>query len=95
MNRFRDGGGIGLAAGDIVELSLRKYLAELDDPSQPLVLLEENKALVYIAQSGLIGPDGIDSDGRAKYTAAASKYTLEDGEYTLLVDLEWQSNSDK
>ena len=85
---------IDLEGGDIVELSLRKYLAELDDPGQPLVLLEENKALVYIAQSGLIGADGIDNNGRAMYTSTSSKYRLEDNEDTLLVDLNWQTNSD-
>ena len=85
---------IDLEGGDIVELSLRKYLAELDDPGQPLVLLEENKALVYIAQSGLIGADGIDNNGRAMYTSTSSKYRLEDNEDTLLVDLSWQTNSD-
>ena len=67
---------IDLEGGDIVELSLRKYLAELDDPDIRLCFLEENKALVYIAQSGLIGADGIDSNGRAMYTSASSKYRL-------------------
>ena len=37
---------IDLHGGDIIELSLRKYLEELNDPNQPFVLLEDNDALV-------------------------------------------------
>ncbi|MFB0950814.1 MAG: membrane protein insertase YidC, partial [Halioglobus sp.] len=48
---------VDLQGGDIMELSLPKFLAELDDPNDPFVLLEDNAALTYIAQSGLIGPD--------------------------------------
>jgi YidC/Oxa1 family membrane protein insertase len=64
---------VDLEGGDIIELTLPKYLAELDDPNKPFVLLEDNSALVYVAQSGLIGSDGIDNNGRAKFTAAAHR----------------------
>jgi YidC/Oxa1 family membrane protein insertase len=84
---------IDLEGGDIVELSLRKYLAELDDPNQPFVLLEDNDTLVYVAQSGLIGTNGIDSNGRANYTASAPRFTLADGADALVVDLHWQGDA--
>jgi len=80
---------IDLKGGDIIELSLRKYLAKLDNPNQPFILLEDNEALVYIAQSGLIGPDGIDTEGRAEYVSSASRYTLAEDADTLTVDLIW------
>ena len=84
---------IDLKGGDIIELSLRKHLARLDEPNQPFVLLEDNEALIYVAQSGLIGTDGIDNNGRANYTASASRFTMTEGEDTLVVDLHWQDDS--
>ena len=80
---------IDLNGGDIVELSLPKYLAHLDNPQGPFVLLENNEALIYVAQSGLIGTDGIDNNGRASFTASAPRFTLKEGEDSLVVDLEW------
>jgi YidC/Oxa1 family membrane protein insertase len=85
---------VDLHGGDIVELSLPKYLAELDDPSKPLVLLEDNQSLTYIAQSGLIGTNGIDSNGRANYSASTSIYTLNEEEDALVVDLHWIGDGD-
>ncbi len=84
---------IDLEGGDVVELSLPKYLAEQGNPNKPFVLLESNDALIYIAQSGLIGVNGIDSNGRAQFNSTAPRYTLRDGEDTLVIDLEWQGNS--
>lgn len=85
---------VDLKGGDIIELSLPKYLEELDKPNKPLMLLEDNAALVYVAQSGLIGTDGIDSNGRAQFTASAPRYELADGQDTLVIDLHWKGNSD-
>jgi YidC/Oxa1 family membrane protein insertase len=85
---------VDLSGGDIIELSLPKYLAEIDNPKKPFILLEDNKALVYVAQSGLIGADGIDSNGRARFTAAAPRFDLAEGEDTLVVDLQWEGDSD-
>lgn len=82
---------VDLRGGDIVELALPKHLARREDPNNPLVLLQQNEHLVYIAQSGLIGPDGIDKDGRAQYTAVQREYALQDGENTLSVDLHLKS----
>ncbi len=80
---------IDLQGGDIIELALSEHLEQIDQPDQPFVLLEQNEQRTYVAQSGLIGPDGIDSDERARYTASASHYTLEPGQETLNVDLSW------
>ncbi|MDG1944401.1 MAG: membrane protein insertase YidC [Halioglobus sp.] len=85
---------IDLDGGDIIELSLPKYLAELDNPNKPFVLLEDNESLIYVAQSGLIGDDGIDSSERAKYTSTAKRYSLTEGLDALTVDLMWEGNGD-
>lgn len=78
---------IDLEGGDIIEVALPKYLEEIDEPDQPFVLLEQNDTRIYIAQSGLIGQNGIDSNGRARFNASASRFDLADGETELQVDL--------
>jgi len=85
---------VDLHGGDIIELALPKYPATLDSPNKPFVLLEDNANLVYVAQSGLIGTNGIDNDGRAVFKSSASRYFLEDGQDTLTIDLQWENNSD-
>ena len=85
---------IDLQGGDIMELSLPKFLAELDDPNDPFVLLEDNETLIYIAQSGLIGPNGIDSDGRALFNTTSTTYNLNPEDDSIVVDLQWQGNAD-
>ncbi len=85
---------VDLNGGDIIELSLPKYLAELDNPNKPYVLLEDNSSLIYVAQSGLIGSDGIDTRGRAKFSAPASRFKLEEGAEKLVIDLHWQGDGD-
>ena len=84
---------VDLAGGDIVELALPKFPAELATPDVPFVLLEQNETRTYIAQSGLIGADGIDKQNRPTYTTAASIYRLAEGENELVVDLLWQDDS--
>ena len=80
---------IDLQGGDIIELALPKFLEKMDNPDVPFVLLEQNNTRTYIAQSGLIGANGIDSKGRATFSTSASRFDLQDGEDSLTVDLEW------
>ncbi|MEM8661660.1 MAG: membrane protein insertase YidC [Pseudomonadota bacterium] len=85
---------IDLEGGDIIELDLPKYLAKIDEPD-PYVLLEQNSRRIYVAQSGLIGANGIDSNGRAKFSSSSSSYSLPDGENELVVDLRWEESGVK
>lgn len=78
---------IDLIGGDIVYLALPEFLRELDTPDQPFVLLQNDPSRSYVAQSGLIGANGIDSSARASYQAAQATYNLADGQDTLTVDL--------
>jgi YidC/Oxa1 family membrane protein insertase len=72
--------------GDVVRVALPKYPVDLDRPDVPIVLLDNGLDRTYVAQSGLIGPDGIDAGGdRPLYAAQAQSYTLEAGE--LVVEL--------
>ncbi len=83
---------INPAGGDIVYAALKQYDATLDS-DEPFVLLENNSNRVYVAQSGLIGPNGIDTaDGRASYRSAADSYTMKEGQQTLSVPLTYQQD---
>ncbi len=78
--------------GDIVYAALKQYNATLDS-DQPFVLLENDSNRVYIAQSGLIGANGIDTaDGRANYSHTASSYVMTEGQQTLVVPLTYQKD---
>ena len=76
--------------GDVVSASLPRFPVRLDTPDQPFRLLENNNLRRYVAQSGLIGPDGIDASGdRARY-ASQGVTNNGDGSYTLT--LAWTGN---
>ena len=78
--------------GDIVYAALKQYDATLDS-DKPFVLLENNSNRVYVAQSGLIGKNGIDTaEGRAKYSHTANNYVMEKGQQTLSVPLTYKKD---
>jgi YidC/Oxa1 family membrane protein insertase len=78
---------ISLNGGDITYLALPQYLKQIDVPDDPFVILDSNPGRLYVAQSGLIGTNGIDKTGRALYQASASTFTLQESEDELTVDL--------
>ena len=81
---------ISADGGDVVSASLPKFPVRLDTPDQPFRLLENNNLRRYVAQSGLIGPDGIDASGnRARY-ASQGVTNNDDGSHTLT--LAWTGN---
>ncbi len=84
---------IDLEGGDIIELTLPAYPAQLDAPDVPFVLLEQNATRTYIAQSGLIGTNGIDRDGRPTYNTPSSIYRMKEGQNELEVDLQWRDDT--
>ncbi len=79
--------GIDLSGGDVVHLALPLHPKTLDAPEQPFVLLENGESLSYVAQSGLIGRNGIDNSNRAVYRSRLTDYTLAENADTLTVDL--------
>lgn len=50
--------------GDIVRVQLPGFPVSLDQPDVPFVLLDSGNGHTYVAQSGLIGPDGTDTGGQ-------------------------------
>ena len=85
---------IDLQGGDIIELALPRHLEKIDNPDIPFVLLEQNEKRTYIAQSGLIGSNGIDSTGRATFTTSSDSYEMAEGQENLVVELNWESDGD-
>jgi YidC/Oxa1 family membrane protein insertase len=78
---------IDLTGGDIIYLALPKFLDQLEVDSDPFVILESSPGRQYVAQSGLIGPNGVDSNGRAVYQTSSSSYSMAETEDSLSVDL--------
>ena len=73
--------------GDIVHLALPLYLKQIDVADDPFVLLDNQPGREYIAQSGLIGANGVDNDGRAIYRATSTGYSMSESSDSLNVDL--------
>ncbi len=76
---------IDLNGGDIVRVALPAYPANIDTPDIPFVLVDPRNS--YSAQSGLIGPNGIDKSGnRPLYQSRLDRYELADDDI-LIVNL--------
>ncbi|MGL5994052.1 MAG: membrane protein insertase YidC, partial [Aeromonas sobria] len=76
--------------GDIVSAELLAHkLEEGKEPS--FVLLTNVPDRLYVAQSGLVGRDGPDSQpqGRPTYDAAQTSYQLADGQDQVVVPMTW------
>jgi YidC/Oxa1 family membrane protein insertase len=65
---------IDLQGGDVVGAGFKDFPKTLADTSDPFVLLERNSQRTYVAQSGLVGPDGIDRPNRALYRTERTNY---------------------
>ena len=77
---------IDLRGGDIVRARLPQYPVSLDEGAESFVLLDRSGGRTYIAQSGLIGPTGLDSGGeRPLFASSANNYDFrgKDGTVTL------------
>lgn len=83
---------IDTLGGDVIESELLKYDAELDSHT-PFALLQDKPRHVYVAQSGLVGKDGIDNKaGRADYQVAGDSFKLADGQSELSVPFTFERN---
>ena len=81
---------LDLRGGDIRRVLLPRYPVSLDQPDVPFELLNVGNGRLYMAQTGLIGPDGIDSGGdRPLYSTSLNHYEVPEGE-TLTLSLRAQ-----
>ncbi|MBF4335046.1 membrane protein insertase YidC [Vibrio anguillarum] len=84
---------IDTVGGDVVKAELNKYDAELNS-EDPFVLLKNIPGHQFIAQSGLVGPQGIDlsSNNRPNYTVSVDTFALADGQDELRIPMTYQAN---
>ncbi|MEZ8545196.1 membrane protein insertase YidC [Vibrio splendidus] len=84
---------IDTVGGDVVQANLNDYSAEFDS-EDTFVLLKNEPGHQFIAQSGLVGPQGIDlsSTNRPSYTVSANSFTLADGQDELRIPMTYQAN---
>lgn len=79
--------------GDVVYAALKQYKVELGK-DEAFVMFNAQPESTYIAQSGLIGQDGVDRSGaRARYQVTQSEYQLADDQDTLKVLLKTTKNA--
>ena len=71
--------------GDIVRVQLPKFPISLEQPEIPVQLLDKGASRTYIAQSGLIGPDGPDAGSRPHYLTSVSELEVGPQEQAELV----------
>lgn len=84
---------IDTVGGDVVQANLNNYSAEFDS-EDTFVLLKNEPGHQFIAQSGLVGPQGIDlsSTNRPSYTVSADSFTLADTQDELRIPMTYQAN---
>ncbi len=79
--------------GDIIDVSLPLYLADIDDKQTAFQLLSKTAYHTYIAESDLVGPNGTHTkQGRIMLSSAADTFKLADAKDTLQIDLTYDQN---
>ncbi len=74
--------------GDLVRVQLPGYPVTLDRPDVPYLLLDNGRGRTYVAQSGLMGRDGIDKgSSRPIYQSPKSEYSLSENDPPIEVSL--------
>ncbi|MCC2667150.1 MAG: yidC, partial [Gammaproteobacteria bacterium] len=82
---------IDTVGGNITQIKLLNYPAELHS-SQPFLLLNNLPNTQYLAQSGLLNPNGPDTtQGQAVYSTEQKNYSLLPNQSNLQVKLYWQN----
>ncbi|CCN46236.1 Inner membrane protein oxaA [Vibrio nigripulchritudo MADA3029] len=79
--------------GDVIEADLNQYAKEFDS-ADPFELLKNSQGHTFIAQSGLVGPQGVDlsSSSRPVYQVASDSFELADGEDELSIPMTFEAN---
>ncbi|MGR3001855.1 membrane protein insertase YidC [Vibrio vulnificus] len=84
---------IDTVGGDVVAADLNQYSAELNS-ANAFELLRDTQGHQFIAQSGLVGPQGIDlsSNNRPSYQVSVDSFTLADDQNELRIPMTYQAN---
>jgi len=86
---------IDTLGGDIVKTALPQHPITIENPDDPLVLLNQNQSTTFIARSGLVGINGTDSDNKARpiFSVSKTNYEMRNDEDSLQVDLRFSENN--
>lgn len=79
--------------GDIVAVTLPEFKKNIDVENDPFVLLQRDALGLYVAKSGLVGRNGIDSTSRALYQADANNYTLAQNADSIVVSMNYTAEN--
>ena len=81
---------ISTRGGELTRADLRRYPKEKNRPNEPVRLFDTSGPTIYVARSGLRGPDGQSQPThQTTFTAAKSDYRLRAGDGALEVPLTW------
>ena len=78
---------IDLLGGDIVRVQLPEHPVALEQLDVPFKLLEKENTRLYVAQSGLVGPNGTDGQSRPQFSSDVAELDVTSGERTLTLRL--------
>ena len=84
---------IDTVGGDVLDADLNKYPATLKSAT-PFALLDDQAGKQFIAQSGLVGPQGVDlnTNERPHYKVATDSFTMAKGQDELRVPMTYTAN---
>jgi YidC/Oxa1 family membrane protein insertase len=84
---------INTQGGTVEQAQLLQYPQQLNNPQTKVMLFNNDPTNYYVAQSGITGDNGPDTQkGQAIYTASQTLYELKDGQNEVVVPLTWQKN---
>ena len=82
---------IGARGAGIRRAMLLQYPVKIDQPDDPLVLLDDDPNEIYIVQGGLLSQQAAPTH-EAEFSSAQERYVLDPGADTLVVPLTWRGN---
>jgi YidC/Oxa1 family membrane protein insertase len=81
---------INTLGGNLIRLALLQYPVSAEEPNTPFTLFSATPPNLFIAQTGLLGPEAT-PDHHATFEAEQSAYVLDEDEDHVDVPLQWTS----
>jgi YidC/Oxa1 family membrane protein insertase len=78
--------------GTLVDLRLKNYPVEVDQPDTPFVLLKEELPELFVAQAGLLSRDSDAPNHTTRWEFDRDLYEMQEGQSELRVPLTWRND---